>query len=74
MKTILAVIAIGAGGALIYAGYQRQHSLAGHADSALSEAGEKVDGQPRVADHVSYYAGGAVLVLGGLIGLGGRRR
>lgn len=73
MKTILAVLAVGAGGALMYAGYERQHSLAGRAESGAAELGTKIDGEPRVADHVWYYTGGGALVLGGLLGLGRRR-
>ncbi|HEY0944097.1 MAG TPA: DUF3185 family protein [Opitutaceae bacterium] len=70
---IIALIAIAIGGWLLYTGYQRQDSLAGKAESAMSDVGREVTGESRMPDHVWYYLGGGVLVVAGLVGLARRR-
>lgn len=73
MKMIIALAAIAIGGWLLYAGYQRQDSLAGRAESTASDVGRQIDGKTRVPDHVWYYIGGGVLIVAGLAGLVRRR-
>ena len=73
MKMIIALIAIAIGGWLLYAGYQRQDSLAGRAESAISDVGRQIDGETRMPEHIWYYIGGGVLIVAGLVGLARRR-
>ena len=70
MSKILSAAALVAGICLIYMGYERQNSLAGKADDSLSRLGRKIDGADHTPTHVKYYVGGAVLLVGGAIGLG----
>ena len=73
MKLIIALVAIALGGWLLYAGYQRQDSLAGRAESAISDVGRQLDGETRVPEHVWYYIGGGVLIVAGFASLTRRR-
>lgn len=73
MKMIIALVAIAIGGWLLYAGYQRQDSLAGKAESSVSDLGRELDGKTRIPDHVWYYIGGGVLIVAGFAGLARRR-
>ncbi|HXQ79836.1 MAG TPA: DUF3185 family protein [Opitutaceae bacterium] len=70
MSKLLSVLALVAGIWLIYAGYERQHSLAGKADDSLSKLGQKMDGGDHTPAHVRYYAAGIVLLACGAAGLG----
>ncbi len=70
MAKLASIAALIAGLWLVYTGYERQHSLAGRADGALSTLGQKIDGADHAPAHVRYYVAGAVLVVGGLMGLG----
>ena len=74
MKTIISLAALAGGIWLLYSGYERQQSLVGRADSSLARLGEKVAGEGHTPTHVKYYAAGAVLVVGGALGLGLVRR
>jgi len=69
MRKLLSLAALVAGIWLIYAGRERQDSLAGKADASLSKLGEKIDGADHTPAHVKYYAAGAVLLVGGALGL-----
>ena len=74
MRTLSAFAALAAGVYLIYLGYQRQESFAGKADKTFTTIGNKFDGGPRVTTEAEYYAAGAVLTIGGVVGLGIIRR
>jgi hypothetical protein len=74
MRTLIAFAALAAGVYLIYLGYQRQESFAGKADKTFTTIGNKFDGGPRVTTEAEYYAAGAVLTIGGVVGLGIIRR
>ena len=70
MRAILSLAALIGGIWLVYLGYERQQSLAGKADNTLSRIGQKIDGGDHTPIHMKYYVAGAVLVLGGAVGLG----
>ncbi len=70
MQKLLSLAAIAAGIALIYVGYQREHSLAGGADGTLSRIGEKIDGGVRPPTYVKYYLAGAAFLVAGAVGTG----
>jgi hypothetical protein len=74
MRKLIALVALAAGVYLLYLGYQRQDSIAGKADKTLTSLGNKMDGGPRVTTEAEYYAAGAVLTIGGVVGLGIIRR
>jgi hypothetical protein len=65
MIKILSLSFLVAGVWLIAMGYQRQHSLAGHADDAFSRIGTADRATPQTV----FYAAGALFTLGGIIGL-----
>jgi threonine/homoserine/homoserine lactone efflux protein len=70
MRAILSLVALIGGIWLVYLGYERQQSLAGKADNTLSKIGQKMDGGDHTPTHMKYFVAGAVLVLGGVVGLG----
>ena len=70
MRAILSLMALVGGIWLLYMGYERQGSLAGKADNTISKIGQKIDGADHTPAHMKYYVAGAVLVLGGVVGLG----
>lgn len=74
MRKLTAFVALAIGVYLIYMGYQRQESFAGKADKTFTSIGDKFDGGPRVTTQTEYYAAGAVLTIGGVVGLGIIRR
>jgi hypothetical protein len=74
MRKLIALAAVAAGICLLYLGYQRQESFAGKADKTFTTIGNKFDGGPRVTTEAEYYAAGAVLTVGGVVGLGIIRR
>ncbi|HZZ19772.1 MAG TPA: DUF3185 family protein [Opitutaceae bacterium] len=74
MKKLIALVAAAAGVWLLYMGYQRQESLAGKADKTVTTIGNKIDGGTRISTEAQYYAAGAVLTIGGVVGLGIIRR
>jgi drug/metabolite transporter (DMT)-like permease len=74
MRKIISLAALIAGVCLIYLGYQRQQSIAGKTDNTLSSLGNKLDGGPHVTEQTEYYIAGAVLTVGGVVGLGLVRR
>jgi hypothetical protein len=74
MRKLIAFVALAAGVCLIYLGYQRHESFAGTADKTFTSIGNKFDGGPRVTTETEYYAAGAVLIIGGVVGLGIIRR
>jgi len=74
MPKLVSILAVLAGIWLVYSGYERQHSLAGSADDTMSRLGQRIDGAGRTPTHIWYYAAGAVLLAGGLAGLGVVRR
>ncbi|HEY5550994.1 MAG TPA: DUF3185 family protein [Opitutaceae bacterium] len=65
MKKILGIVLVLVGGWLVYTGYHRAESIAGKTESGLVDLKNEIDGKTRVADHVWYYVGGAVLIIGG---------
>lgn len=65
MIRILGVVIIFIGGWLVYTGHRRAESLAGKTQTGLVQLKNEIDGKTRVADHYWYYAGGAILILGG---------
>jgi TRAP-type C4-dicarboxylate transport system permease small subunit len=69
MGKLLCALLIAAGIWLAYLGYERQQSVAGRADSAIARIGQSLNGAPSSTLHVRYYAGAAVLIGGGLLGL-----
>lgn len=74
MAKLISLAALVGGLWLVYLGYERQHSLAGSADSAVSKISQKIDGDEHFPVHMRYYACGAVLVLAGAFGLGAGKR
>lgn len=70
MRKIISLAALVLGAWLLYTGHDREHSLAGKADSSLSRLGTKIDGEERMPTHEKYYIAGIALVLGGAVGLG----
>ena len=74
MRKMIALVALAAGVWLLYMGYERQESLAGKADKAVTTVGNKIDGGTRMSTEAQYYAAGAILTVGGVIGLGIIRR
>jgi hypothetical protein len=70
MRTLISLAALAGGIWLITLGYNRQHSLVGKADASLATLGTKVDGEGHIPTHVKYYAAGAILAVGGALGLG----
>jgi hypothetical protein len=70
MVKLASLLALAAGIALFYVGYERDQSLAGRTDKALSSLGQSIDGTPRATTQMRYYAGGVALVVAGAIGLG----
>jgi drug/metabolite transporter (DMT)-like permease len=70
MRPTLSLMALIAGMCLIYMGYQRQQSLEGKAAATLAKIGRSVDGGDHMPTHVKYYIAGAVLAIGGAVGLG----
>jgi Protein of unknown function (DUF3185) len=70
MRTLLSVLAIIAGVWLLHMGYVRQQSLAGKTDNTISKIGQSIDGEDHPTTQGRYYVAGAILLLGGLVGLG----
>jgi hypothetical protein len=70
MTKLLSLAALIAGVWLIALGYQRQQSLVGKADDTIAKIGVSVDGSGHVTTQTKYYVAGAVLALGGIVGLG----
>ena len=70
MGRLLCAVAIAAGLWLAYLGYERQQSVAGRADSVVARVGQSINGSASPALHVRYYAGAAILIAGGALGLG----
>jgi len=65
MKKIIGIVFILVGGWLVYTGYNRAESLGGKTEAGLADLKSEIDGKARIADHVWYYAGGALLILAG---------
>ncbi|HUG09703.1 MAG TPA: DUF3185 family protein [Opitutaceae bacterium] len=65
MKKLLGIVLIVGGGWLVYTGYNRSESIAGKTEEGLADLKNEIDGKARVADHVWYYAGGALLIVVG---------
>jgi hypothetical protein len=63
------MVAIVAGLWLAYLGYERQQSVAGRADSAVARIGQSINGGGSPTLQVRYYAGAAILLGGGVLGL-----
>jgi hypothetical protein len=72
VRNLISVLAVMAGGWLVYLGYVRQNSLAGLADGSISKLGQRIDGGDHTPAHVRYYVAGAVLIAGGVVGLARR--
>jgi len=70
MSKFLSVLALAGGIWLIYLGYERQISIAGHADRTLSRLGTAIDGGDHTPTHTKYYIAGGLLALVGVFGLG----
>lgn len=70
MKNALSLAALVAGLWLLYSGYERQQSLAGQTGSSMASLSHKIDGDVHLTTHAKYYIAGAVLTLGGMVGLG----
>lgn len=67
-KSILALIFVLGGAALLYVGYQRRQSVAGAAESLGKNIANKVDGGARLPEHTWYFVGGgALIVVGAMI-------
>lgn len=74
MGKFLSLLCLLAGLWLLYLGYQRQESLVGSADQTLAKIGQKLDGGDHLTDATKFYLAGAVLAVGGIVGLGLVRR
>jgi hypothetical protein len=74
MRTVLSLVAIVAGIWLFHMGYVRQQSLAGKTDNTLSKIGQSIDGADHPTTQTRFYVGGAILLLGGVIGLGIKKK
>jgi hypothetical protein len=70
MSKLLYAAALAAGIWLIYLGLERQHSLAGNADSTFATLGQRIDGGAHPTTHMKYYVAGAALTVVGVVGLG----
>jgi hypothetical protein len=70
MSKVISLLALVAGIWLIYMGYERQQSLAGSTDNALSNIGQRIDGSAHLTTQLKYYIAGTVLTIGGVFGLG----
>jgi len=70
MRAILALVALVGGICLIYMGYQRKRSFEGKADNTFARIGQKIDGGEHPTTHMKYYVAGALLAIGGAVGLG----
>ena len=68
MRAILSHVALVGGILLIYMGYQRQQSLEGKADN--TKIGQKIDGGEHPTTQMKYHVAGALLAIGGAVGLG----
>lgn len=55
---------------LLHMGYVRQQSLEGKTDTTIAKIGQSIDGEDHATTQGRYYVSGALLLLGGLIGLG----
>ena len=74
MTKLLSLAALLAGAWLVYLGYEREHSIAGNADTTLAKIGRKIDGGDHTPTHMKYYIGGGILILGGAVGLGALKK
>jgi hypothetical protein len=70
MRPTLSFMVLIAGLWLVYLGYQRQQSLEGKAADTFARIGQKLDGGDHMPTHMTYYIAGAVLAVGGAVGLG----
>jgi hypothetical protein len=65
-QLVLALVALGGGLWLFYAGYEREVSLAGKTETGLVYLKTGMDGKTRVLTHHWYYGAGLLLVIGSL--------
>jgi hypothetical protein len=73
-KKIIGLVLIIVGIYVCYLGNSRRHSMAGNIDSASATVANKVDGEAHVTDATWYYVGGgALIVIGAVSLLGGRK-
>ena len=70
MRAILSLVALVGGILLIFMGYQRQQSLEGKADNTFAKISQKIDGGEHPTTQMKYYVAGALLAIGGAVGLG----
>ena len=74
MKLLVAAVLITAGAFLIYCGHRRADSIAGIAEKAGKDVADVFDGRIRHPNYVVYYVGGgALVVVGALVALRGRK-
>jgi hypothetical protein len=64
VQLLLALVALGGGLWLFYAGYEREVSLAGKTELGLVYLRTGIDGKTRVLTHHWYYGAGLLLVIG----------
>ncbi|MDO8540459.1 MAG: DUF3185 family protein [Opitutaceae bacterium] len=75
MKTLLAIVLIAAGAILFYQGLNRKNSFAGEAAEATTSIANQIDGGARTPRHVvTMVAGGALVLIGIGLAVGGRSR
>lgn len=70
MCRLISLVALVAGIWLVGMGHERQESIAGKADDSISKLGQKIDGGDHMTAQTKYYVAGAVLLVGGALGLG----
>lgn len=66
MKTLVALLLIGAGVWIFHTGWMQRSSLKGKAQAALASAVRRLDGETRVPEHSWYMIAGGVSVLAGI--------
>jgi hypothetical protein len=66
-KLIVTLILVGGGITLIVFGMRRADSVTGIADEVGAKLANTWDGKARQPEHIWYYVGGGVLILGGVV-------
>ncbi len=67
MKKLVAILLAVVGAVMIYQGVARRNSLVGEAATMGTKVANKFDGGARTPEHVFYIAGGALLVVVGVV-------
>jgi hypothetical protein len=67
MKSVIAVVLVALGIAIIVMGHNRSESVGGLVEGAATDVANAIDGEARQPDHVWYYVGGGVLIAVGAV-------